>query len=141
MTGSQLYLLDTNITGYILNGRSPAARLALKEALQHGRVAVSAVTQAEILFGLELRPEATRLRTSVSGLFDLIEVLPWDSAAAAAYGRLRASLQKSGHTLSAMELLIAAHALAAAAILVSHDRGFHPVRPWLTVIDWADDLR
>ena len=141
MTGSQLYLLDTNITGYILNGRSPATRQVLKETLQHSRVAVSTVTQAEILFGIELRPEATRLRASVGGLFDAIEVLPWDSAAAAAYGRLRASLQTSGHTLSAMDLLIASHAIAAGAILVSHDQAFAQVRPWLTVLDWAHDLR
>jgi tRNA(fMet)-specific endonuclease VapC len=141
VTGSQLYLLDTNITAYIINGRSSTARETFKATLQPSRVGVSAVTQAEILFGLELRPDATRLRASVVRLFDGIEVLPWDSAAAAAYSRLRASLQKSGHALSAMDLLIASHAIATGAILVSHDQAFHHVRPWLTVIDWAIDLK
>ena len=39
-----------------------------------------------------------------------------------------------------MDLLIASHALAAQAILVSHDGAFEHLAPFLTVVDWAVDL-
>jgi len=141
VSGSGLYLLDTNITGYIISGRSLSARGALKQALEESRVAISAVTEAEILYGLELKPEARRLRASVERLFKVIEVQAWDSAAALAYSRLRSRLRAAGKTLSGMDLMIAAHALAMEAILVTHDNAFQNVLPYLAVVDWASDLK
>ena len=140
MTGSRLYLLDTNITGYVVRGRSQSARPRLKETLEQTSVAISALTEAEILFGLELKREAIRLRTSVEKLFQALEIKCWDSAAARAYARLRARLKATGKTLSEMDLLIASHALSVDAILVSHDKAFQHVTPYLTVVDWATDL-
>lgn len=140
MTEPVLYLLDTNITGYIVSGKSPAARSALKQTLPQASVAISAITVAEILYGLELKPEATRLRASVERLFQAVEIRSWDSPAAQAYGRLRARLRSAGKTLAEMDLLIASHALAAGAVLVSHDKAFQHVTPFLTVVDWATDL-
>lgn len=140
MKGSTLYLLDTNITGYIVSGRSQAARRMLMQTVQQTPVIISAITEAEILFGLELKPTAIRLRASVERLFQAVEVRAWDSAAAQAYGRLRTRLKKTGKTLSEMDLLIASHALAAGAILITHDKAFQHVGPFLTVADWATDL-
>lgn len=140
MTEPVLYLLDTNITGYIVSGKSPAARSALKQTLPQAPVAISAITVAEILYGLELKPEATRLRASVERLFQAVEIRSWDSTAAQSYGRLRARLRSAGRTLAEMDLLIASHALAAGAVLVSHDKAFQHVTPFLTVVDWATDI-
>ena len=140
MTGSALYLLDTNITGYIVSGRSQLARDTLKQTLKHAAVVVSTITEAEILFGLELKPEAARLRAAVETLLQAVEIRSWDSAAAHAYGRLRGRLKTAGTSLAAMDLLIASHALAAGAVLVSHDKAFQHVTPFLTVVDWATDL-
>jgi len=141
VTGSALYLLDTNITAYIVSGRSPSAREMLKQTLQHAAVAISATTEAEILFGLELKPEAARLRASIEALFQAVEIRCWDSAAAHAYGRLRGRLKTAGKSLAEMDLLIASHALATGAVLVSHDKAFQHVTPFLTVVDWATDLQ
>lgn len=140
MTGSSLYLLDTNITGYIVSGRSPSAREMLKQTLQHTAVVISTITEAEILFGLELKPEAARLRASVEALFQAVDVRSWDSAAAQAYSRLRSRLKTAGKSLAEMDLLIASHALATGAVLVSHDKAFQHLTPFLTVVDWATDL-
>lgn len=140
MTEPVLYLLDTNITGYIVSGKSPAARSALKQTLPQAEVAISTITEAEILYGLELKPEATRLRVSVERLFQAVEIRSWDSAAAQAYGRLRARLKSAGKTIAEMDLLIASHALAVGAVLVSHDNAFQHVKPFLTVVDWATDI-
>jgi len=80
------------------------------------------------------------LRAAVKKLLEAIEVLAWDSSAAQAYGRLRARLRRAGTPLANMDLLIAAHALAQGAVLVSHDRVFRQIAPFVKVEDWASDV-
>jgi tRNA(fMet)-specific endonuclease VapC len=106
---------------YVLSGRSPEARKRLVIEREHAIVAVSAITQGEILFGLENNPKANRLRTAIEEFFSTIEVLAWNSQTAHAYGRLRARISAAGKVLSAMDLLIASHAIAVNAILVTHN--------------------
>jgi hypothetical protein len=78
MSPAARYLLDTNTVAFIVNGRSTKARKRLKAEQAHSAVSVSAITQAEILFGLEKKPEATRLRAAVAALFQTLPVLAWD---------------------------------------------------------------
>jgi tRNA(fMet)-specific endonuclease VapC len=136
-----LYLLDTNITGYIVRDESPLARQILKETRRNSRVAISTISEAEILFGLERKPEARQLRFAAGQFLELVEVLPWDSAAASAYARLRNTLQSAGVALSQADLFIAAHAASLGAVLVSHDKAFQHVRPFISVTDWAADVK
>jgi tRNA(fMet)-specific endonuclease VapC len=103
-------------------------------------VAISAITQAEILFGLESKPAAARLRASVEELFGTLQILAWDYNAAHAYGRLRARLAAPGKSLAALDMLIAAHAASANAVLVTHDKAFLQITTSLNVVDWATDL-
>ncbi len=135
-----LYLLDTNIIGYILRGESPQARQILDEKFAHSHIAVSVITEAEILFGLEYKPEARRLRAAVERFFGAIEVLAWDRQAARAYGLLRNQLRQAGITLADADLFIAAHAVSLGAVLVSHDKAFQHVSPFVSVVDWAADV-
>jgi len=135
-----IYLLDTNMATYIVSGRSKAARERLKEAMEQSTVVVSAITQAEILFGVENKPEASRLRAAIEEFFEAVQVLPWDSTAARAYGKLRAHLSAAGKSLSAMDMLIAAHAAAIGAVLVTRDKAFLHAAPFLDIVDWAIDL-
>lgn len=58
------------------------------------------------------------------------------SACAATYGSLRPQLETLGKSLAAMDLLIAAHALAAHCPLVTADRAFAQV-PGLSVVEWS----
>lgn len=140
MRGTTLYLLDTNTFAYIVNGRSPAARAAMTSLIEHSPLAISAITEGEVLYGLAKKPEATRLRAAVESLLATVLVLPWDSAAASAYGTLRAQLSSAGKTLSAMDMLIAAHAIATDAILVTSDKAFAQVEALRPVANWATDL-
>lgn len=135
-----MYMLDTNTATYILGGRSVAARGTYKQHLDFGHVAISVITQAEILFGIENKPEATRLRAAIDSFLGSIEILVWDSAAAFAYARLRARMNAAGKNLSAIDMLIAAHAVSVGAVLVTRDQAFRFVVPMLDVVDWATDL-
>lgn len=123
-----------------MSGRSQAARQTFKLEREQSTVAISAITQAEILFGLESKPAALRLRESVEELFGTLQILSWDSHAAHAYGRLRARLAPAGKPLSALDMLIAAHAVSANAVLVTHDKAFLQLHASLDVVDWATDL-
>ena len=141
MSGSAIYLLDTNTVSYIAIDRSPAARSSLNRMIRDHSISISAITEGEVLFGLARNPgaKAARLRASVELLFPRLSILPWDSAAARTYGTLRAQLSSSGKSLSLMDMLIAAHALSVDATLVTHDNAFKQVQA-LRTVDWATDL-
>ena len=59
-----LYLLDTNTVSYILKGKFPMVRKRLVK-VPMSNIAISVVTEAELLFGVARRPEATRLKVAV----------------------------------------------------------------------------
>ena len=140
MSLATLTMLDTNMVSYMVSGRSPAARRMCLETERHGAIGLSVISEAEIRFGLEKKPEAARLRDTFEEFFASIQILPWTSECAKAYGRLRAVLNATGKSLSLMDLLIGSHAMAAGAVLVSHDQALHQLAPYLTVVDWATDV-
>ena len=137
---SRLYLLDTNTVSYILKGKSPAARARLA-ALGPDEVAcISIVTEFELEFGLAKSPNAQNLRHAIQWFLARIQVLPLGSAEARAYGQLRAHQEAAGRPLESMDMLIAAHAIAVGAILVTADNVFNSVPGLAGKENWATDL-
>jgi tRNA(fMet)-specific endonuclease VapC len=134
------YLLDTNTVAYILNGRSRIARKRLESLSDDDAICISAITEAEIRYGLAKKPNATRLHEAVDDFLGAIEILPWDSDCARLYGEMRENLSSSGRTLSAMDLLIAAHAASVEATLVTSDKAFRFVKDYVGIVDWAADV-
>jgi|SRR5271165_736055 len=129
------YLLDTNTVSYIIKGNIPRVREHLVK-VPMAQVAISAVTEAELRFGIARRPEAVRLKVAVEEFLLRVEVLPWDSEAAQHYARVRAALEPEGITIGNLDLMIASHAMAAQAVLVTSDRTFHRIKQ-LKVEDWT----
>ena len=128
-------MLDTNTVSHILKGRPALVRERLI-ATPMAEVCISAITEGELRFGLAKRPDAANLRRAVAEFLLRVDILPWDSAAAERYGALRASLEQRGKPLGNLDTLIAAHALAVGAKLITGDSAFGRV-PGLAVIDWA----
>ena len=135
-----IYLLDTNMVSYIARRKSPLARARLEAVGHEDSISISAITEAEVRYGLARRPEAHALRAAMEAFLFKVRVLSWGSTEAAAYGELRAKLEAAGITLAEMDLLIAAHAVGADAVLVSHDKAFQHVTSFLKVTDWATDI-
>lgn len=129
------FLLDTNIVSYLLKEQMPAVHRHIKE-VEPDSLAVSSVTEAEVFYGVANRPEAARLRTAAEGFFAAATVLSWDSAAARAYGQLRAEQERKGRPLSVEDLMIAAHALSLGLTLITHDNAFSFV-DGLKTEDWT----
>ena len=129
------YLLDTDIASYIINGSVPKARERLQEVTPD-EVGISVVTEAELRFGLARKPEASRLGPIVEEFLAHVETLPWDSNAAKVYATVRATLEREGDLLGAMDMMVAAHALAVGYVLVTHDQAFQKVKQ-LKLADWT----
>ena len=134
-------LLDTNTVSYLMSGRSPAVRGKYAAAREQGQqLAMSSITAAEILYGIERRSQSVRLAAAFEVLCQTIAVLPWDFAAARSYGRLRRQLEASGKSLESEDMLIAAHAHALDATLVTRDRDFGGIAGLLRIENWATDI-
>lgn len=129
------YLLDTNTVSYIIRGNRPRVRERLLRVAM-AEVGISVITEAELLFGVARRPEATKLKTVVEEFLLRVEVLPWDSGAAQQYSRIRATLEGGGEPMGNLDLMIAAQALAADLVLVSSDAVFRRVKG-LKIEDWT----
>ena len=133
-------MLDTNTVSYIARGQSPAARARLLQLQEDQIGCISAITEAEIRYGLARRPEATALKILMEGFIASIRVLPWGGDEAKAYGLLRAKLESSGLTLGNLDLMIAAHAASIGSVLVTSDKAFHQVDELQSIVNWATDL-
>lgn len=131
------FLLDTNIASYVIKGHPPEVRAHLA-ALPMNAVFISSVTQGELLYGLAQKGYPGSLTKLVHEFLKRVEILPWDSNAATVYGDLRASTQAAGITLGALDMMIAAHAVAFKATLVTHDKAFALVPDQtLVIVDWV----
>ncbi len=120
---TQRYLLDTNVISHIMQGRE-SSLLARLAKLPVGQVAISSVTLAEIEYGIQRRGQPMALRNTLTQVLLHMDVLPWDATAATCYGELCSSLESQGINLSDFDMMIAAHAVALKAILVSRDKAF-----------------
>jgi len=110
-------MLDTNIVSDLI--RNPAGKAARKiRKLGADGLCISIVTAAELRFGAAKRGSA-RLTERVEQLLDEIEVLPLAVPADGIYARIRNELEKVGQPIGPNDLLIAAHASCAGAILVT----------------------
>jgi tRNA(fMet)-specific endonuclease VapC len=138
-----IYLLDTNTVSYIVKGQSRRARRRLERVSADHDVCISVVTEAEIRFGLARGKVSAATEAAVELFLSKIDILPWDSAAARAYAKARATLELMGKPLANMDLLIAAHATALAAVLVTNDHSLERCATHIDVrqtVNWADDL-
>ncbi|HTW58485.1 MAG TPA: type II toxin-antitoxin system VapC family toxin [Terriglobales bacterium] len=129
------YLLDTNIASYAIKRNVPQVRVALL-SVPMSEIGVSVVTEAELRFGVARRGASAHLKLAVEEFLLRVEILPWDSEAAKRYSELRSALEDSGTPIANFDLMIAAHALAVGATLVTHDRVFRRVKQ-LKIKDWT----
>ena len=130
------YLLDTNICIYVIRRRPPQV-LARLQRCAPGDVGLSTVTLAELQYGVAKSALPARNQQALDAFTLPLEVLPFDAAAAVAYGPIRAMLERQGTPIGAMDLLIAAHARSLGVTLVTHNpREFARV-PGLQIETWV----
>ncbi|MFI4934470.1 MAG: type II toxin-antitoxin system VapC family toxin [Caulobacterales bacterium] len=111
------YLLDSNIISALM--RAPQGRIAQRVARAgEANVFTSVIVAAELRFGA-LKKGSRNLAHEVQEMFRRLEVKSLEPPADAHYARLRTELERAGTPISANDMLIAAHALALDATLVT----------------------
>ena len=111
------YMLDTNIISDLI--RNPQGRAAQRIAkVGENSICISIIVAAELRYGCA-KSGSARLRKAVEDLLGEIDVLPFEPPADVDYGDIRASLEVAGTPIGGNDLLIAAHARALAATVVT----------------------
>ena len=126
VTDTHLYLLDTNIMSDLMRNPEGMAAQRFRSVLTDGEtctLCTSVIVQCELLFGLRRRTHP-RWQTHYQLLLGSVTVMPLEPEVAAHYAQLRAQLEQAGTPVGANDTLIAAHALALGATLVTADTEF-----------------
>ena len=130
-----MYLLDTNICIHLIQ-RQPPHVLQRLAGLRQGQAVMSVVTYAELCAGLEIKSRNREHDAQVLALLvQRIPVLPFTEGAAQAYGVLRAAVRERRR--DALDRLIAAHAIAVAAVLVTNNEADFRDYPGLQWENWV----
>jgi tRNA(fMet)-specific endonuclease VapC len=133
------YLLDTNIISQLMKDVGSESLNRYRARLQSEpdcTVVTSVVVQCELMFGLAKRP-SPRLQKAYALQMEHLPIIGLDESVCAHYAKLRTGLEKAGTPIGANDTLIAAHALALDATLVSADSAFAQV-PGLRVENWFE---
>jgi tRNA(fMet)-specific endonuclease VapC len=117
-----LFMLDTDSCIFLMRGESPALA-ANVQAVPLQQQVMSAVTFAELTYGVQASAAAKRKQNQavLDGLALHLAVLDWPQEAAQHYAEIRVDLKRRGAQLGAADLMIAAHARAMGAIVVTNN--------------------
>jgi tRNA(fMet)-specific endonuclease VapC len=92
---------------------------------------------AELLYGARLREDSPSIMAAVRAFLIRVSVHPWGEAAAEAHARIRASFKRLGRNAGAFDLMIAAHAEALGAVLVTRDVAIKNLKiEGLRIVSW-----
>lgn len=134
-----LHMLDTDIASYAIRDYAGTHVLHKFRALQVGEACVSALTRAELLYGLKKLPPKHRLHVGVKKFLSAVMVLAWEPEAAEFYAEIRHELTVAGNLIGEMDMLIAAHAIAADAVLVTNNiRHFKRIKLPMMLANWME---
>ena len=129
-----LYLLDTNIVSDLVRHPRGLVRDRI-QTVGEDRVATSVIVAAELRYGAA-KKGSDRLTSQIDAILAALQVLAWDVPYDGVYGHLRAELERKGKVIGGNDLLIAAHAVALDATLVTVNTGEFARIPELRHENW-----
>jgi tRNA(fMet)-specific endonuclease VapC len=127
------YMLDTNMCIYLMKNQPESVARRFDQCLT-GDVVMSAITYAELRYGVEVSSVPEKDAQMLESLIEDIPVMPFDELAAKAYGPIRLATRdkKSDH----LDKLIAAHAVSMAVTLVTNNPSEYSRYPRLVCENW-----
>jgi tRNA(fMet)-specific endonuclease VapC len=128
------YLLDTNIISDVIDRPTGQAATRVRQAGQ-GSIVTSIIVVSELRYGYT-KISSKRLKDAYELFFENIAIEGWETPFDHVYADIRSDLERRGRTIGAMDLLIAAHAFATeATVVTANERHFSQVRD-LNVENW-----
>ena len=127
------FMLDTNMCIYLMKNQPAQVAKRFAECVV-GDVVMSAITFAELEYGVAVSENPKREHTNLAALVEDIQVAPFDAAAGRAYGPVRQATRgiKKDH----LDKLIAAHALSLEVTLVTNNGKDFVKYPGLKLENW-----
>ena len=127
------YLLDTNMCIYLMKHQPEAVARRFAQCYV-GDVVMSAITFAELQYGVAVSADPARERDNLASLIEDIPVIPFDTDAALAYGPIRLATRdsKKDH----LDKLIAAQALALGVTVVTNNEKDFAKYPGVAIENW-----
>ncbi|WP_250508049.1 MULTISPECIES: type II toxin-antitoxin system VapC family toxin [unclassified Caballeronia] len=130
------FMLDTNMCIYLMKNQPERVAKRFAECFV-GDVVMSAITYAELEYGVAVCANPAKERRTLATLIEDIPVAPFDAAAAVAYGPIREATRerKKDH----LDKLIAAHAVALDVALVTNNTKDFASYPGVKLENWLSD--
>ena len=132
-----MYLLDTNICIYALNGRHPKLTERLL-TVHPDEIKVSSVTVGELEYGAAKSHWGERTRGVLRAFLANFETLSFTEADALLFGQLRAYLEKEGTPIGLLDVMIGAQGISNGFAVVTHNTGEFRRLPGIRLEDWAE---
>ncbi|KVU54665.1 type II toxin-antitoxin system VapC family toxin [Burkholderia ubonensis] len=130
------YMLDTNMCIYLM--KNQPEQVAKRFARYYvGDVVMSAITYAELEYGVAVCANPDRERRNLAALIEDIPVTPFDAAAARAYGPVREATRERKN--DQLDKLIAAHAISLDVVLVTNNERDFASYPAVKLENWLND--
>lgn len=129
-------MLDTDISSYIIRERPESVRARFRE-VDTEQLCLSVVSETELLYGVKAKGSPRTLTATVGDFLRRLTVLDWSRTAAQHYADIRAKLESAGTPIGNMDLMIAAHARSAGAVLVTNNEKHFRRVSGLRVENWA----
>ncbi len=130
------YMLDTNMCIYAQK-KNPNVLEKIRENLHDG-LTISVVTLAELEYGVQASTNPEKNTIALLKFLSIVDILPFESAAASEYGKIRAELRRKGTPIGNMDMLIAAHAKVENLIVVTHNTHEFERVEGLQLDDWFE---
>jgi len=129
-----IYMLDTDTVSFLVRKDTSVIKNLIKH--EDDEICISAISYAELCFGLE-KKGSEKLFTEMNLIMAKLSIVDFDDLQSELYGKIRLGLEKSGSPLGDMDMLIAAAALSADAILVTHNIKHFSKIKGIRVEDWT----
>jgi tRNA(fMet)-specific endonuclease VapC len=129
------YMLDTNMCIYLMKNQPEAVARRFAQCYV-GDVVISAITYAELEYGVAASADPERERANLAALIEDLPVAPFDSAAGIAYGPIRLATRdsKKDH----LDKLIAAHAASLKVTVVTNNAKDFARYPGVVTENWLE---
>jgi tRNA(fMet)-specific endonuclease VapC len=129
------YMLDTDISSIVIRGTYPDLDSKIR-TIPNELLCISVITRYELLFGIELKPDATKLKALVANFLQRVTTVPFENQAAASFAAISALLRKEGIGMGTMDAMIASHALSINATVVTNNTKHFEIVPNLKIENW-----
>lgn len=130
------YMLDTNMCIYLMKNQPEAVARRFAQCYV-GDVVISAITYAELEYGVAASADPDRERVNLAALIEDLPVMPFDGTAGIAYGPIRLATRdsKKDH----LDKLIAGHAASLKLTVVTNNLRDFARYPGIMIENWLEE--